>query len=147
MKNILLNLLLIVTITGCATVDSHTSALFSEFLRYEEGTNKSNIIEIADRYFSPSLLGESYKINFEVESQLLFKEYMAAIDGHYESVSGKEGCLIINGYDEDESPVVFSLKYISDNGHWLIDEIHIVYVETDKAFSDVAICPSDYLNK
>lgn len=146
MKNVLFYLVLALSITSCATVHKASSVLYQEFSQYENGANKNNIIELADTFFSSSLLGKNYQANPDAISQLLFKNYMVNTHSHYEKMNGQESCLTINGYDEESSPVIFSLKYISSNGHWLIDEIHVVFVEDEKGFANSANCPSEYPN-
>jgi len=120
--------------------------LYQVFSRYENTASKDNIIEVANMFFSPALLGKDYESNPDVVNQLLFKNYMVNTRSHYERINGQEGCLTINGYDEENSPLIFSLKYISNNSHWLIDKIHVVFVENEKGFANSAKCPSEYPN-
>ncbi len=65
---------------------------------------------------------------------------------HYEEIQSPNGCLTINGYDEENAPLIFSLKYISNEGGWLIDKIHIVFIENKNDFSKEAKCPDSYIN-
>ena len=146
MKNVLFCLILALFIASCATLPNPPSVLYQEFSQYENSTNRDNIIEVASNFFSPSLLGKNYQANPDALSQLLFKNYMASTESHFEKIDEQEGCLTINGYDEENYPLIFSLKYISHNNHWLIDKIHVVFVENKIDFSDRAKCPSDYPN-
>jgi len=143
MKSVLSSLFFALLITSCATV--HNSyVLYRAYSQYENGANKNNIIEVASNFFSPSLLGKNYQANPNATSQLLFKNYMVSTDSHHEKNNELEGCLTINGYDEEKFPLIFSLKYISSKGNWLIDNIHVVFVESEKDFSISAKCPSEY---
>ena len=146
MKNILLSFFTVLFIAGCATTNNGSSVLFQAYSQYKESTNKNNINEVADKYFSQSLLGEGYLTNPDAISQLLFKNYMVTTDGYYEKINSLDGCLTINGYDEENAPLIFSLKYILKNGHWLISEIHVVFIENTDDFSKDAKCPSEYIN-
>lgn len=146
MKNIIFFLIFSLFITSCATLNNSQSVLYKEFTKYESSANKNNIIEVASNFFSPSLLGSNFQDNPDAASQLLFKNYMLNTDGHFEKINKQEGCLTINGYDEENLPLIFSLKYISNNNQWLIDEIHVVFVENKSDFSSSAKCPSDYPN-
>ena len=137
---------LAMSITSCTTMHNSSSVLYQRFSQYDKNANKNNIIEVASNFFSPSLLGKNYQTNPDATSQLLFKNYMVHTDSHYEEINGKKGCLTINGYDEENSPLILSLKYISSNGHWLIDKIHVVFVENEKGFANSAKCPSEYPN-
>lgn len=133
-------------ITSCASLRNSTPELYQEFSQYEVSANENNIIELAGNFFSSSLLGDNYQDNPDAVSQLLFKNYMLITDGHFEKINKQEGCLTINGYDEENLPLIFSLKYISKNNQWLIDEIHVVFIENESDFSSSAKCPIDYPN-
>lgn len=145
MRNILLSLVSSLFLTGCVTVDNASAvALYQEYSQYERSANKDNIIEVGSRFFTRSLLGKDYQTNPDASKQLMFKNYMVSADSHHEKINGKEGCLSINGYDEDSFPLIFSLKYISINGRWLIDKIHVVFVENKNNFVNSAKCPNEY---
>lgn len=146
MKNILLFLLISLFLTSCTTFHNSSSVLHQKYLQYENTVNKNNIVEEARNFFSPSLLGNNYQYNPDAVSQFLFKNYMVNTDSSFEEISGQEGCLTINGYDEDRLPLIFSLKYILSNENWLIDNIHVVFVESENDFSNDAKCPTDYPN-
>ena len=145
MKIIIASILFSLLITSCATVHN-SSVLYREYSQYQEVANKNNIVEMAENFFSPNLLGTNYQTNPDAVNQLLFKNYMANISSHHEKVDEIESCLTINGYDEERFPLIFSLKYILLNGHWLIDNIHVVFVENESDFSNNAKCPSQYPN-
>ncbi len=145
MRNILLGLVFSLFVSGCASIDNASSVvLYQEYSQYERGTNRGNIIEVGSRFFTQSLLGKDYQTNPDATNQLLFKNYMVSTDSHHEKINEQEGCLTINGYDEDRSPLIFNLKYISINGRWLIDKIHVVFVENSKDFVYSAKCPDEY---
>lgn len=131
-------------ITGCAATHSTSSVLYEEFVQYKSGANKNNIIEVADHFFSSSLLGKNYRENPDAVSQLLFKNYMVNTYSHHEKKNGQGGCLTINGYDEEGSPLIFSLGYVYSGNRWLIDKIHVVFVEDEKGFTNSAKCPDEY---
>ncbi len=144
MKNILFQFVLVLALVSCATIQNTPSTLFQEYSQYDRSANKNNIIDVASDFFSPDLLGTDYQTNPDAASQLLFKHYMAKTGTHYEKLNGQEGCLTINGYDEENIPLIISLKYISRNNHWLIDEIHIAFIENKANFADSAQCPDEY---
>lgn len=146
MKKVLIYLALIFFVSGCATTHPNSSSLYEAFSRYESTANKNNILEVAEMFFSTSLLGKDYRNNPGAAGQLLFKNYMTTAQSHYENANQSGGCLTINGYDEDKTPLIFSLKYIPNEGHWLIDSIHVVYIENENDFARSAKCPSEYVN-
>jgi len=146
MKSTLIGFIAILFIASCATTHKAPSILFQTYSKYKESTNENNIKEIANIYFSQSLLGKNYLTNPDATSQLLFKDYMITIVNHYEQIKFQNGCLTINGYDEENAPLIFSLKYILKNGNWLIDKIHVVFIESKNDFSQEAKCPKSYIN-
>ena len=146
MRNSLFVVVFFLFMTSCANVHDSSAVLYQEFSEYENGANKNNIINVASNFFSPSLLGTNYQTNPDATSQLLFKNYMVYTDSHHEKINEKEGCLTINGYDEENSPLIISLRYIPNNGRWLIDKIHVVFAEDEKDFANKAKCPTEYPN-
>lgn len=129
---------------GCATQENTSSMLYKEYSLYERDAKKDNIIETASNIFSRSLLGNDYRTSPDSANQLLLKNYMAAKDSHYEKINSQEGCLVINGYDESGAPLILSIKYILIDSRWLIDDIHIAFIESQKNFSRSAKCPAEY---
>jgi hypothetical protein len=146
LKNILLSCVVTLFIASCASISNNHSVLFQRYSQYKVSADKNNIINIASKYFSRSLLGNDYSKNLDASDQLLFKNYMTKIDSHFEKINVQSGCLTINGYDEENAPLIFSLKYVSDNGVWLISKIHVVFVKSTNSFSKSAKCPSEYAN-
>ena len=143
MRFIIFGFVFTLFISSCASTNS-LPILYQKYFHYKQETNKDNIIETSSKFFTASLLGSNYQTNPDASSQLLFKNLMVVTDSHYEKTDGKEGCLAINGFDEDGDPLVFSLKYTSVNHNWLIDDIHVVFVENSKEFTKSAKCPNEY---
>lgn len=144
MKYAIFCLVLAVFITSCASLHHPSSILYQEFSRYEDSVDERNVLDVANEFFTRSLLGSTYQSNPDAVGQLLFKDYMAKKHSHFEKIKNQEGCLTINGYDDQDAPLIFSLKYVSSNERWLIDKIHIVLIEDRSGFSKSAKCPSEY---
>jgi hypothetical protein len=142
MNKYLFLIFLTLSITNCTTMQNSTSVLYDKYYQYDRIASKSNIIEVAEDFFSPSLLGKNYQTNQETINQLLFKNYMVVEDSHHEQINEQKGCLTINGYDEENTPLIFSLKYILKNSRWLIDRIHVVFIDDVSDFVNSAKCPS-----
>lgn len=53
-------------------------------------------------------------------------------------------CGSVNGYDRDNLPVTFFLRYIADGKLWKIDEVHIAYWEDESMFPEKALCPRKF---
>lgn len=129
---------------GCATTQPTSAKLFAAYSEYKVSTDEKNITQLATRYFAPSLLGEKHADDPDAPPQLLFKNYMAREDSHFERSNRTEGCLTINGFDQDNEPVIISLKYVADRERWLIGEIHVLLVENPGHFSKTARCPDEF---
>lgn len=131
---------------GCATTQPASAKLFAAYSDYKASTDEKNIVQLAGRYFAPSLLGvgEKHADDPDAPPQLLFKNYMAREDSHFERSNQAEGCLTINGFDRDNEPVIISLKYLADRERWLIGEIHVLLVENQGHFSITARCPDEF---
>jgi hypothetical protein len=140
MRHLLTFLASVLLIVGCASTNHGPHELFKAYSQYKMATSDKNIEAIADQYFSRSLLGDKYRTNPDATRQLLFKNYMASEESHFEQSNSQEGCLTINGYDHDKEPVIISLKYVSVHERWLIDEIHIALVESRHDFAKEARC-------
>lgn len=135
---------LMLLLAGCAAISSRPGGLYDAYSEYERQADEKNITALADRFFSSTLLGENYRSNPDAAGQLLFKQYMVVEKGHYERIGAQSGCLTINGYDRENSPLIISLKYVPGETRWLIDGIHVVFIESDKAFAHAAKCPDEY---
>ncbi len=136
----------ILFLVSCTTTNKSPYTLFKSYILYSESANENNIKDVAKVYFTQSFLGDDYVTNPDASSQLLFKNHMNSVDKHYEKINHKNGCLTINGYDKEKVPLIFSLKYRENNGHWLIDQIHVVFIESINNFSKEAKCPESYIN-
>ncbi|GAA6170658.1 hypothetical protein NBRC116592_03280 [Colwellia sp. KU-HH00111] len=130
---------------SCATHEQGKS-LYSTFLDYESNTSKSNIIQSSPSFFSKNLLNQLNLNSLEVAEQLLFKGYMAKKINNFEMILGTSGCLTINGFDSENMPISFNLKYIKSEQRWLIDEINVFFASDEADFSQTAKCPSEYNN-
>jgi len=142
MRHLLTLLAAVLFMTGCASTNHAPSVLFQAYSQYKAATNDENIRALASQYFSRELLGEGHQTNPDATRQLLFKNYMASETSHFERSNQHEGCLTINGHDQNKEPVSISLKYVSDHGRWLIDEIHIALLESPNDFVTEARCPA-----
>lgn len=142
MAHRLLFLIVALLMTACASAGRDPAVLYPIYSQYKAESNKENIIELAEQYFTPSLLGKNYRTNPAARQQLLFKDYMASEDSHFEAVDSQTACLTINGYDVDKAPLIISLRYLAVDQRWLIDKIHVAFIEDRADFSKSARCPA-----
>ncbi len=141
MRYLLLSLVLF--LGGCATYKSELT-LYSTFVDYKSNLSSDNINEVSPEFFSDKLLSKLKLDSSEIIDQLLFKNYMIKELNHFEIIGNDFNCLTINGYDTENMPISFNLKYIDSNERWLIDEINVLFVSEEVEFSKIAKCPSVY---
>ena len=144
MKGIVFFILTTLAVAGYAADDASSAVLYEAYSRYHEEVTADNLVAVAGDYFSPSLLGSEILEDPDSVGQLLFKDYMASQDSHHEALFNNEGCLVVNGYDREGEPVVFSIKYMSGEDSWLMSGIHVAFVGSSSDFADRAKCPSEY---
>lgn len=130
---------------SCETIKKE-STLYARYIEYSTEVKKENIKALYSKYFSRNLLEVEDIDDLEVIDQLLFKNYMKTSYNYFEKKRGNKGCVTINGFDEENEPIAFNLEFISLNGKWLINNIHVLLLDKESKFSNVAKCPSDYKN-
>ncbi|MEP4546666.1 MAG: hypothetical protein ABJ000_10850 [Saccharospirillum sp.] len=60
---------------------------------------------------------------------------------HFEKMGTSEGCLTINGLDDQKRPKSLSLYYIKENGKWVFDSIMVAGHQTVNDYYNQAMCP------
>lgn len=143
MKRILL--LATLLLASCATI-SKDESLYSAYSKYKTESNKENIGSLSSTYFSAELLEGKNTSNSEIQKQLLFKDDMVVTQNYFEKVNGAQGCLTINGFDREKTPLVFNIEYLRVNEKWMIKAIDIQLVNSEHEFRDTAACPYEYIN-
>lgn len=125
-------------IIGCST----SQPLYDSYSDYSEKTHNSNIIELAPQYFSDNILEEGYETLSYMPDFLLFKKSMKQQHSHFEKSKNQKGCLVVNGFNDKNEKVIFSLEYVKPSEKWLINFIAAIYDE--KEFSKKALCPNEF---
>jgi hypothetical protein len=59
---------------------------------------------------------------------------------HQELITGNSGCLTVVGQDNEQQPMQFNLAYRSENDKWLIDQVHVVFLEQFTEIKDITNC-------
>ena len=127
---------------ACSSVPTTEHQLYDLYSEYLSKANADNLFEIVPSYFSVSLLNKGDLKDPHQKSFFLFENSIANEINHYETVRNGVGWLTINGTDQANHAVVFSLEYISSGEAWLINEIHVIYGE-DIPMTQ-ATCPNEY---
>lgn len=131
-------LIITVLIIGC----SASQPLSNAYSDYSTKANENNILELAPEFFSANILEEDYKTLSYMPEFLLFKNAMKKQHSAFEKNDTKEGCLIVNGFNDKNEKVIFSLEYVKPSEKWLINFIAAIYDE--KSFSENALCPDEF---
>jgi|GEM_PF-2233622 len=144
----LLFIALYIPLASC-TAKIANNSLYEQFSTYALTVNNDNILSQSPKFFSKRLLTQannSKASHAEIAGQLLFKQYMVTQVNSFEVITDKSGCLTVNGYDSENTPWSFNLKYIHHKEKWLIDDITIFFVNSEADFSTSAKCPDKYIN-
>mgnify|MGYP000400938159 CR=1 FL=1 len=116
----------ILALIGCAA--TKPVSLYQTYSDYSQQMNSENVQQLAPTYFSSNLLPKSFA-DASVTQQLLFKNMMAKPLQHNELVTGNTGCLAVVGQDNEQQPLQFNLAYRAQNDSWLIDKVHVAFLE------------------
>lgn len=122
---------------GCAA--TKPVSLYQTYTDYSSQMNAENVEQLAPVYFSSSLLPQSYS-DTSVTQQLLFKNMMAKPLQHQELITGNSGCVAVVGQDNEQQPLQFNLAYRAENDSWLIDQVHVVFLEQFTELKPITNC-------
>ena len=122
---------------GCAA--TKPVSLYQTYTDYSQQMNSENVQQLAPAYFSPNLLPASFA-DASVTQQLLFKNMMAKPLQHKELATGNTGCLAVVGQDNEQQPLQFNLAYRAENNSWLIEQIHVVFLEQFTEIKAITNC-------
>lgn len=126
------------------SIHTNKPELYLSYNNYLSYTDKENIKNVHSKYFSNELIGSESFDDPDVIDQLLFKNYMEKQYNNFETIKSNIGCLTVNGFDKSNEPIAFNLEYVLLNKRWLINSIHILFLENKTKFSTTAKCPIDY---
>ena len=116
----------LLVLIGCTA--TKPVSLYQTYTDYSNQMNSENVEQLAPVYFSSNLLPTSYN-DASVTQQLLFKNMMAKPLQHQELITGNSGCVAVVGQDNEQQPLQFNLAYRAKNDSWLIDQVHVVFLE------------------
>lgn len=63
------------------------------------------------------------------------------VDSHFEAIDGSQGCLTINGLNQEGDPESLSLYYVQEKGGWVFDYIMTSAHESVQEYYGEATCP------
>ena len=127
----------VLALIGCAA--TKPVSLYQTYTDYSNQMNSENVEQLAPAYFSSNLLPTSYS-DASVTQQLLFKNMMAKPLQHQELITGNSGCVAVVGQDNEQQPLQFNLAYRAENDSWLIDQVHVVFLEQFTELQAITNC-------
>src|SRR5699024_8571287 len=93
-------------ISSCVHMKVGQSLIYNQYIEYAHSVTKENVMTDADKYFSKSLLGADYKSGPDAPVLLTFHTRMVEIDSYAEMINNRNGCLVINGYNDRHEPLI-----------------------------------------
>ena len=127
----------LLVLLGCTA--TKPVSLYQTYTDYSNQMNSENVEQLAPVYFSSSLLPKSFS-DSSVTQQLLFKNMMAKPLQHQELITGNSGCVAVVGQDNEQQPLQFNLAYRAENDSWLIDQVHVVFLEQFTELEPITNC-------
>ena len=127
----------LLVLLGCTA--TKPVSLYQTYTDYSNQMNSENVEQLAPAYFSSNLLPTSYS-DASVTQQLLFKNMMAKPLQHKELITGNSGCVAVVGQDNEQQPLQFNLAYRAENDSWLIDQVHVVFLEQFTELEPITHC-------
>ncbi|MEH8016368.1 hypothetical protein MN202_03930 [Rheinheimera muenzenbergensis] len=127
----------LLALIGCAA--TKPVSLFQTYTDYSSQMNAENVEQLAPIYFSSNLLPQSFS-DASVTQQLLFKNMMAKSLQHKELITGNSGCVAVVGQDNEQQPLQFNLAYRAENDSWLIEQVHVVFLEQFTELKPITNC-------
>lgn len=141
MKRILL-IILYISIASCAST-KESKDLFGNYNTYSIKIKNNKVKFIMsmlskDKAQKIKALGAK---EFPVLSE--FSHVLHKIESHYQSIENNIGCLTINGYGENNKPIVLSIKYLYEDKNWGVDFVEVYYADSKNEFQNKSVCPSE----
>ncbi|WP_157600198.1 hypothetical protein [Saccharospirillum impatiens] len=149
MKEVPVVVSVILLLGGCAATNStqgQSGILYQEFRDFQHlvetdlpaakktkvAADYVKVIEEAD-----SRMPEEFRSPFFVDLANRFR----TVDSHYEDIDGSQGCLTINGLNQEGAPESLSLYYVQEKGGWVFDYIMTSAHESVQEYYTEATCP------
>lgn len=122
--------------SACSTLPEDVE-LYNVFEEYKLFSSKgSGYAEFFSNFITKKIKGSN-------KSQLLFSKYMSKERSHFSITRKNIGCLTINGFSAKNEAVTFYLEYKNEHSKWLISDIDVSFLESEKNFSSKALCPAE----
>ncbi len=136
-------ILLILCCSGCATYKPKNIDLYEEYVRLSAAVKESLIEKKMSQFYTSSYLKE---VNLNDEKSLFLlnlPNYMEKVESHYQKISGDNGCITVNGFEQNGDPLTLYLEYKNSNDLWLVNYIYLSLLDNKNKFVNKAVCPTE----
>ncbi|MFK5950262.1 MAG: hypothetical protein QM500_15990 [Methylococcales bacterium] len=140
MKHLII-IVFIVSVFSCVSVKKDVS-LFDEYKLYVFSINENEAVFLKNMLSSE--VRNKIKLTGEDAFPILssFHGVLKEVTGQYQLINNNKGCLTVNGYDENKSPVSLYIEYINENSKWLLSYVEVFYLDSPKEFKNRGVCPA-----
>jgi hypothetical protein len=142
-------LLAMMMISGCASLKERSPGIYAAFSRYHEAVVAGEVLSRRAEFFTSTAL-QDIDIGSESDAmELSVGAYIAVEQSHHEKSAPERGCLTINGYQANGSPVMLFIEYKQAGRNWLMNytNVHLPPKEGFAGFVDKALCPDEFLEE
>ncbi|WP_157372684.1 hypothetical protein [Photobacterium marinum] len=133
-----------VLLSGCSS-NYNEGSLFFFYESYLVDAKRDNIKLIYRDFFDDKLVADVDIDNPFIIDQLLFKENMKRIISYKESLYKGYGCLTVNGLDNDGKPIAINVEFSNHKPKWLMKDVDILLLDTKEDYSNIGVCPKEYV--
>jgi len=68
---------------------------------------------------------------------------MGKVESYYQKISGDNGCITVNGFEQNGDPLSLYLEYKNRNNLWLVNYIYLSFLDNKSNFANKPICPNE----
>ncbi len=129
--------------SGCAVKPSANTELYEMYVQLSNSVNSNNIATDKEKFFSTTYLSEV--IDDDEKSLFLLKipSYIKTVDSHFQKFNYEQGCLTVNGFEENSEPVSIFVEYKKEFNRWRVNYMYLNMIENKREFVNKAVCPNE----
>lgn len=142
-----IHIFFIFSLFGCTSKPISDVDLYEAYTQLSKLVDSGNILVNRNKYFSSTYLSEVDIKDKKSLFLLKLSRYIETTDSHYQKLNGNLGCLTINGFDNEKSPVSLFVEYKKENTSWYVNYMYLNFIENKSEFINDAVCPKDIEEK
>lgn len=132
-----------VLFSGCSTLKTEEIQLYDIYNKLSHEAIDGDIVTNRYKYFTAKYLKEVSPDDINSVFLLKLSNYIHQEISHYKMLNNTNGCLSINGTDENKEPLSLHIEYKLENGIWLVNYIFVHFLENTNSYVINAACPRD----